>query len=149
MKQTFLGAPPDEIKKRIKKHIAVCIAAALVTRSLNIAFAYLRTPDNHTVFLIVNIASDLIVGWGCVYLLDSFAVPNRRLLKLYESRGTKMTGTVISVSENTERYSGFDCRTVSFGQYKLFLIDNGNIKLTPGSEVSLAVVHGIVKEVVS
>ena len=149
MKQTFLGAPPDEIKKQIRARVILGVSALLIAAAVNIALTLLRTPENHTAFLIINIVLDLIVGWFCVYLLDSHVLPNRRLLRLYGERGTKLSGTVDSVSENTERYSGFDCLVITIGDQKVFVINNGNLKLEPGQDVTVDAVHGIVKEVIS
>ena len=148
MNRTVLGENQYLLEEQIRNRIIFCAAALIVAVVCNVILILFRTPLNHTAFMLLNMAADMVAGWFCVWQLDSFISPYKKLLKLYKKTGTTVSGTVEEVSSQTQRYYGFDCITVTVDGRKLFVVDNGAISLEPMQPVTLEVVHGIVKEVV-
>ena len=148
MNQTVLGENQYLLEEQIRNRIIFCIAALIAAVICNIALTMFRTPQNHTIFMVLNMALDMAAGWFCIWQLDSFILPYKKLLKLYRKIGTTVSGTVEEISSQTQRYYGFDCFAVTVDGHKLFVVDNGTISLEPTQQVTLEVVHGIVKEVV-
>lgn len=148
MNQTVLGENQYLLEERIRNRIIFCAIALATAIVCNIIFIALHTPQNYTIFMLLNMAVDMAAGWFCVWQLDSFVLPYKKLLKLYRKTGTTVSGTVEEVSSQTQRYYGFDCIAVTVDGHKLFVVDNGTISLEPAQSVTLEVVHGIVKEVV-
>ena len=148
MKQDCLGENQYLLEERIRNRIILCVGVLLAAVAVNVVMVFLRTKDNHTLLMLLNMALDIAAGWFCVWQLDSFILPYKKLLKLYRKTGTTVSGTVEEVSSQTQRYYGCDCIAVTVDGHKLFIIDNGTISLEPAQSVTLEVVHGIVKEVV-
>lgn len=148
MNQTVLGENQYLLEEQIRNRIIFCIAALIAAIVCNIVLTLFRTPQNHTIFMVLNMALDMAAGWFCIWQLDSFILPYKKLLKLYRKTGTTVSGTVEEISSQTQRYYGFDCFAVTVDGHKLFVVDNGTISLEPMQPVTLEVVHGIVKEVV-
>ena len=147
MKQDCLGENQYILEARIRKRIILCVVLILLTVAVNIAIACLRTKENHTLFMLLNMGLDIVVGWFCLWQFDSFIRPYGKLLKLYRKNGSVISGVVEKISTQTRRYYGFDCMTVTVDGHKLFVIDNGCISLEPARQVTVEIVHGIVKEV--
>lgn len=148
MNQTVLGENQYLLEEQIRNRIIFCTAALIAAVICNIVLTIFRTPQNHTVFMFLNMALDMAAGWFYVWQLDSFILPYKKLLKLYRKTGTTVSGIVEEISSQTQRYYGFDCIAVTVDGHKLFVIDKGTISLEPGQPITLEVVHGIVKEVV-
>lgn len=148
MNPTVLGENQYLLEERIRNRIILCAAALAAAIVCNIILTIFRTPQNHTIFMLLNMALDMAAGWFCVWQFDSFILPYKKLLKLYRKTGTTVSGIVEEVSSQTQRYYGFDCIAVTVDGHKLFVVDNGTISLVPAQSVTLEVVHGIVKEVV-
>ena len=148
MNQTVLGENQYLLEERIRNRIILCVGALLAAVVVNVVMVFLRTKENHTVLMLLNMVLDIAAGWFCVWQLDSFILPYKKLLKLYRKNGTTISGTVEEISTQTQRYYGFDCIAVTVDGHKLFVVDNGTISLEPMQPVTLEVVHGIVKEVV-
>lgn len=148
MNQTVLGENQYLLEERIRNRIILCVGALLVAVAVNVVMVFLRTKENHMLLMLINMALDIAAGWFCLWQLDSFILPYKKLLKLYRTTGTQITGTVEEVSEKTKRYFGFDCIVISVDGHKLFVVDNGYITLKTQQSVTLEVAHGIVKEVV-
>ena len=148
MNQTVLGENQYLLEEQIRNRIIFCIAALIAAVICNIVLTMFRTPQNHTIFMVLNMALDMAAGWFCIWQLDSFILPYKKLLKLYRKAGTTVSGIVEEISTQTQRYYGFDCIAVTVDGHKLFVVDNGTISLEPMRPVTLEVVHGIVKEVV-
>ena len=148
MNKTVLGENQYLLEEQIRNRIIFCVAALITAIVCNIILTIFRNPQNHTVFMLLNMALDMAAGWFCVWQLDSFILPYKKLLKLYRKTGTTVSGIVEETSSQTQRYYGFDCIAVTVDGHKLFVIDNGTISLEPEQPVTIEVVHGIVKEVV-
>lgn len=148
MNKTVLGENQYLLEDQIRNRIIFCIAALIAAIICNIVLTVLSTPQNHTIFMVLNMGLDMAAGWFCVWQLDSFILPYKKLLKLYRKTGTTVSGIVEEISSHTQRYYGFDCIAVTVGGHKLFVVDNDTISLEPEQSVTLEVVHGIVKEVV-
>lgn len=147
MKQNCLGKNPYLLEEQIRNRIIICVAVLFVVVISCIILTMFRTPENHTILMLSNMALSVAAGWFGVWQLDSFILPYRKLLKLYRKTGTTVSGVVETVSDNTERYYGFDCIAVTVDGHKVFVIENGAISVEPAQSVTLEVVHGIVKEV--
>lgn len=148
MNQTVLGENQYLLEDRIRNRIIFCASVMAVAIVCNIILTIFRTPQNHTIFMLLNMALDMAAGWFCVWQLDSFIVPYKKLLKLYRKTGTTVSGTVEEISSQTQRYYSFDCIAVTVDGHKLFVVENSTISLELTQSVTLEVVHGIVKEVV-
>lgn len=147
MKQNCLGKNQYLLEEQIRKRIIICAAVLFVAVISGIILTLFRTPENHAILMLSNMVLGIAAGWLGVWQLDSFILPYRKLLKLYRKTGTTVSGVVETVSDNTERYYGFDCMAVTVDGHKVFVIKNGAISLAPAQAVTLEVVHGIVKEV--
>lgn len=148
MKQTILGEEQAQTKRRVQNRLFCCVGIIFVAAVLNVFFIVLRTKENHTLMLMMNILVDLAAGWIMVWNVTTFVAPLKKCLRLQENEGILLSGTVENVFEGTERYCGFDCIVATIAGHKVFVVDNGNIRLTPSEQVTVIIVQGIVKEVV-
>lgn len=147
MKQTFLPEPRLALLRQKKICSICCIAAVVLAAGLNILFTVLHTRQTHTPMMILNIVIDILALWFVAWAVTAVIIPLHRLLRLDDQKGQTVSGIVEGVSENTERYLGYDCRIVTVSDQKVFVIDNGTISLQPGETVMLQTVSGVVREV--
>lgn len=147
MKQTALGISPDCIRKEIRSAIIRCGCVFALTAAVCVALLLLRNERSHNLLLAADIVVSLIGCWYLVWYVTAKILPLRRLLRLDSMPETELSGTVDEISEQSERYFGFDCTPVKIGGRRLFVINNGNISLRAGEEVTVLTSHGIVKEV--
>ena len=147
MKQTLLPQPRFEAEQTQRKLTGLCILVSAAAVILNLLLTLLHTRQTHTLMLILNIVVDLAAGWSVAWLLTEKLLPLRKLLSLEAMEGRTVSGIVEAYPDQTERYYDMDCRTVTVGGQKLFVVDNGTISFASGQLVTVCVVHGIVKEV--
>lgn len=147
MKQNILGQSPQMCRRRLVKQAMLCAAAAAVTLWLNLALAALRKPDNHYLFLSVNIVTDIVCGWLLLFFLSTRLLPQLHLYRLTQRQHTILQAAVEQISPKTVRYMNLDCRQVTANGHIFFLPDN-TIELEAGKEYTFHLVANTVVEVV-
>lgn len=144
MKQSILGQSARSYQKRIHWRIGLCIAAFLLTVGLNVLFTALRTDSNHTLMLLVNIASDILCGIFLLYSWDMLILPKLRLYRLFCRNRELLSGTVTEISRNPQRYMDIDCYAVTVDSRRVFL-PAGTIALQQ-ERCTLSLVSNIIVE---
>lgn len=146
MKQNILGADPRLYRKMLSRQAALCAAAAAVTLGLNIALAALRTPQNHYLFLTVNIASDILCCWFLLYDLSTRFLPRLRLYRLTQRQYTALQAAVEQISAETVRYMNMDCRKITANGH-IFFLPEGTMELEVGKGYTFYLAANTVVEV--
>lgn len=134
------------LKKDLKKRKTLCAVAAGVTAMLNMMCVALRTENNHSVMLTLNIVLDVLCGWGIIYYRSVYIVPWQKILALMEKESQQICGEIDGISEEVCCHMGLDCRCISIGERKLF----HPVLLEPvkqGQNLVCEVVAGVIVEV--
>lgn len=147
MKQTVLGVDKNSVQAVIHRRVIICTILCLCALFANVLITLLHTPDNHTLLIMINVLVDTVVGWISLWMIDTSIIPQKRLLSLLKRPGTEVSGTVKTLSRDTERYLHFDCLAVTISDHKVFLVDNESIHLEVGQTIKAKVVDGIITEV--
>ena len=124
MKQTVWGDSPARFRQTLKKRIILCIGIGLFTLGLNILCALLRTDENHTLMLMLNILTDSLCGCFLVFYISIYIAPASKLSALQSRRKEVFRGTVVKIDPTLTRYMDLDCITVTVEGKKLFLPAN-------------------------
>lgn len=150
MEYSVLGTEKQQYAQRIKRRIALCIAAACAAAILNVLFTAMRNENTHTVLLWSNILLDILVGWFLIFYISIFIVPQRRLLNLYNGQRSMFQGTVLEITQQTQRIRHLDCVCVTIcggeDERKFFLPSSTPLKLSPGEKVEISAVTNIIVE---
>lgn len=145
MKQTVLQPSADAFRRSFHRNVALCIGLAGATLLLNILFLCLRTADNHSLMLILNIATDIVCGCFLVWLLHRTILPQWKLLQLTSRRLEVIEGTVCRIDSVVTRYMDIDCLAVTLERRKLFLPAQ-TIPLKEQTRYRFSVVSNIIVE---
>lgn len=145
MKQTILNEPPAKAQRKLRCGIVLCCAAAVLTLGLNIFLALCFTAETYLPFLLLNIAADVLCGFGIVFFADTCLHPRRICLRLSRQNGTAISCRVEAVSETTVRYLDMDCHAVTTDSRKLFL-PCGTLRLEAGRCYALRTVTNVITE---
>lgn len=148
MRQTILGCSTREMKKQIRVEVLICVAATVLAFAENIFCLCIRTKENANPVFALIVAADALAAWLAIYKITEKIMPRKRWLRIFSKNGTSLIGIVESVSERTQRYARMDCRQIRISGHTAFLVDNGNITLQVGQEVSAQTADGILKDVV-
>lgn len=125
-----------------------CVAAAVLALAENIFCLCIRTEENAGVMFTLIVAADILATWLTIYKVTERIMPRKNWLRVFQKSGTSLAGVVESISEQTQRYARMDCRQIQISEHTVFLVDNGNIVLQVGQEVSAQTADGILKDVV-
>lgn len=147
MKQTVLGEPRLLVEKQMRQAVIHAVGVFVLTALLSVLILLLRTERRHDLCLIADVTVSLLGCWYLVWFAFTKILPTKRLLRLASMPDAEYFGTVEQISQQTERYFGFDCVPVTVSGRRMFVINNGNIALRIGDEVTVLVSQGVVKEV--
>lgn len=144
MRQTLLGIPVEQAKKRCRYYIGACVLLAVLGIVLNITLVVFRTDGNHSVLLFSNIAIDILVGWIITEICLRHIIFIKKLMKLSEKNTTQIVGIVDGISQTTKRYYGLDCLLVTVAKRQMFLPVDGAIILEEGTYYSFEVTSNLI-----
>lgn len=145
MKQTILGMPLHTCEARLRRRITGCCLLAVLTLGLNLLFTTLRTEENHSWMLLLNILADGLCGSFLVYYVNLHILPQRRFCKLLHRDTVMLEGTVSRIDPHCQRYMDMDCHCVTVDQRRLFLPAN-TIKLEENTRYTLFLTSNIIVE---
>lgn len=146
MKLNILGEAPRLCRKKLIRQAVLCAAAAAVTLGLNLTLAALRTPENHAVFLAVNIGTDILLGWFLLFHFSTRWLPRFRLYRLTQQPRTPLQAAVEQISPETVRYMNMDCRKITANGH-IFFLPEGTIELEVGKGYTFYLAANTVVEV--
>lgn len=146
MKQNILGTDPRLCRKMLSRQGAFSILAAAVTLGLNLLLAALRTPENHAVFLAVNIVTDILLSWFLLFHFSTRWFPRFRLYRLTQQPRTPLQAAVEQISRETVRYMNMDCRKITANGH-IFFLPEGTVELEVGKEYTFYLAANTVVEV--
>ncbi len=149
MKTNILGKDKKSFDKQLCCNLAISVVLAVVMVVLNVVFSVFRTEENHKVMLAMNIIVDIIIGWILVFFVGYVVLFQNRLKKTYEGGNETVEVAVVFVSEQTERYCGFDCFKVevNLGDDRVLYLPNaGNMTLTSGERAVLLLSSNVIVE---
>lgn len=145
MKQSVLGRPPHSFQRMLRRCIAICIAALALTSGLNILFTTLRTEQNHTRMLVLNILTDILCGFFLVYYVYQKILPRYQLFRLSQRPKSVLQGTLRHIRNEALRYMDIDCYPLDVDGRRLFL-PAGTLVLQEGGFYTFSVVSNIIVE---
>ena len=116
-----LGMSCAQCKQLLRRRLVWCILLILLTVSANILFTALRTEQNHTWMLLLNIAADVLCSFFLLYYADMQILPQYRLYKLFCRPQEQLTGTVTWISPAPQRYMDLDCYCIMVDNRRVFL----------------------------
>ena len=145
MKQTVLNLPVQTASRKLSLCAALCVLAAAVTLGVNVLLALTFTETTRLPYLLINIASDAIVGNAIILVLDTYLLPRRKLLCLVRQKGSAVTALVDNISESHHRYLGFDCLEIAAEGRRLFLPCD-TIRLETGVRYRFQTVSNVIVE---
>lgn len=146
MKQNILGTSTTEYAKIIKKRTVFCVAVVMLAILLNVLFTCLRTDNNHTAMLLLNIFVDITCGAFAIYFVSFYILPQSKLLNLMKKQKEIVHGAVNNVDKQSTMYMGIACYQVMLGDRKLF-VPLGTIEMYNKDTLTAQVVSNIVVEV--
>lgn len=146
MRKIMIDKSISDFSKMIKNRTVLCIIVGISALILNLVFTIARTDSNHTVMLILNIATDIITGFFITYFASFYILPQKKCLKFSSSAVEIIYGSISNISEKTIRVLGFDCYTVEIDSRKVFLPDCSTVTFKKGENVTLGIVMNIVTE---
>ncbi len=147
MKETVLGESLQTYSSKIKTKKIICIVSAVLMVGLNVLFTVLRNDDNHTLMLLLNIFTDLIVSWFLIAFINFSLRPMTALFSLSKRQVDRYKGVISDISETTERNEAFDCYKITIKDRIFFLPSSCAIKLKIGETVIISVASNIITEV--
>lgn len=150
MINNIVGTSVEEYGKKIKKDIIIVTLIAVVAAVVSVVLCVLRTDKTHSIFLALNIVIDIAAAWFIIYFTSMVITPRKKLLSIAKRIpvGEKVTSRIESVSDNTMRVCGLNCFEVIFtDNRKVYVCENGKIRLNSGSELTFTLVENIVAEV--
>ena len=146
MKQTIFGASREEFQKRLRARIILCVCVFCAILMIHGVCTWLRTEQNHTAMLLLNIAADILGGSFLIAQLNIYVLPQLKSLKLYDLAAQETTGQVVEIGESAIHYIGVDCLEVHLPDRRLFL-PVGTITLTVGAQYRFRLKGNLVVEV--
>ena len=147
MNENVIGCSPAECKKQIRRQILLCVVLGVVTLGLNVLLTAVRTEENHTVMLILNILVDTLYCWFLLYYISSSLLRRQRLLLLLQRVKTPLEGTVEEIRPETTRYMYMECWEVIVAGRRYYL-PTKTISLQPGETYRLSIVANVIVEAV-
>ena len=115
---------------------------------IHIACTLLRTTDNHTAMLMINITTDILGGSFLIARLYMCVLPQQKLLKLYDLATQEEAGQVLEIGNSIVHYIGVDCYEVCLPERRLFLPAD-TLVLTVGSYYHFRLKGNLIVEVCS
>lgn len=146
MKRSVLGNSPARYPKSLRLRFIGCGLLLALTLVGNVLLYSLRTAENHTIFLLINIISDILCGCFLVYAMTARLLPMLQLYRLTCRPRSTVEGMVTAIGSQPMRYMDLDCLSVSVGQRQLFL-PSGTLSLNVGSHYVLSVTANLIVEV--
>lgn len=132
MKRSVLGQSAYGFGKQINRRIFLCAVIAFATIALNFLLTSLRTDANHAIMLVANILSDIFCGCFLLYFIQLHILPKRKLYKLSTRPKTQLSGNVLRISAQPQRYLDMDCYAVTVDGRTVFLpVGTLELKLQP------------------
>lgn len=146
MKRSVLGCSPARYQASLRRRFIGCGLLLALTIGGNMLLYSLRTAESHTIFLLINILSDILCGCFLVYAMTARLLPMLQLYRLACRPRSTVEGTVSAIGDQPIRYMDLDCLPVTVGQWQLFL-PAGTLYLNAGSHYILSVTAGLIVEV--
>ena len=150
MKNNILGTSVEEYSKKLKKDLIIVTATALIIAAVNIVLCILRSEETHSVFLALNILTDIAAVWFIIFYVSMIITPRKKLLSLAKriQVGEKVSNRIESVSVNTMRVCGLSCyEVICADNRRIYVSEKGKIRLDAGTKLTLTLVENIVVEV--
>ncbi len=148
MTKTILGISAEKYRSKLNKYKALAIASACLFVILNALFLLLRTESNHSLMLISSIAVSIGLGWFLVAWVELVIKPMSRLYELSKRQSETITVKIDAIDAESRRVENFDCVQVYTEDRTLFLIAEGNIRLSSGERATLLISSNIITGVV-
>ena len=144
MTQNLLGISSDKYLLKLNKYKVFVMLLGVFTLGLNILFLFLRTNENHDLFLALSIIMTVACGWIITTFVGIIIKPMTQLYNL-SLRPTECISVKIE-RVNTELYrvENFDCFEVYAEGNIFFLIADGNIEIREGDTVTLFIASNII-----
>ena len=121
MTQTVFGTDRAVCQKCLRRNILLCSLVFCAIVVIHVVCTALRTEQNHTVMLIVNIAADILGGSFLIARLSMCIFPQQKLLRLYDQSNQETTGQILAIGSDITHYIGVDCYEVFIENRRLFL----------------------------
>lgn len=130
--------------------LALCAAIVILSVTVNIFLAVLRTEETHNIFLVINIISDTAMVWFVYTYAETVFLPRYRTYSLFkkaERTGERVSGIFVELGSK-QRYDKKDCVTARLScgseSRKVFILENTfeNL-LQSGSKISLITADNI------
>lgn len=150
MTQTILGMDKNTYAKKIKNRKIICLIVLLGMILFNVVFTFLRSDKNHSLMLFLNIFIDVLCGWFVIYFYSFWISPQKKLLKVFESKKSKFRGEIVEISEETETIQSIICYRVVVKtpeERVIFLPVKGAIELNEGETWLFSIASGLIVEV--
>ena len=123
-----------------------CSIAVVVLLCLNIGLCFLRTDENHSFLLALNILTDTVCGGAVLYRAENSIRTKRNLLRLMDRTQRSVTAVVEEISTKTYHIPGLSCVLVHTGERVFYLPQAGAIQLEKGTEYTFQVVDNVIVE---
>lgn len=146
MKQNILGGSVLQYRKKLIRKGVLCAATAALTLVLNILLTVLRTPENHNLFLVLNILSDIGCSWFLLFYLAARIIPQLRLFRLMQRESVEFAATVKHIAPETTRYMNMDCQKIRTENH-IFFLPEGTLQLEVGQHYHFSLVSNTIVEV--
>ena len=134
------------VKRQIISGRYLCIVLAIIIIVLHALFTMLRTDTNHIWMLLANILTDVLGGWGIIFIAGTYIAPRQRFYAVACRPAEQLSGVVESVSEHTLRQLKIDCYEIKVNGKIVFLPCHFPI-VHLGDQVVFSVSNGVVVEV--
>ena len=146
MKQIILGETEERFTKKLRKEIACCCLAGILVMGLNILLCFLRTDENHSALLMINIVTDVIYGCTLISYVEERISTKKTMIKLWKRSHRKFIATVEEISGEQHRIPGMECLEILAGERRLYLPQTGTIRLEEGITYAFGIVDNVVVE---
>lgn len=136
-----------DYKKAYIRAVAWCIVPTVLTLAMNIVCLAVRTDQNHSWMLIVNVLTDWLCGLFLVYYISCYVSPKKELYRLSRRRRETIRGVIDKIELQPIRYERITCIAVYIGQRQLF-VPEGIPLPKEGENAVFSVAGNVVLEVV-
>ena len=144
MKQTILGKSCEAAQQEVKRKIVLCVIIALACLAINAVLLAVYTTQLHTLFLVLNVLTDVAGSWIIFAYVSLAIVPQKRLCDLLLQPTERLQGTVREISEETQKICNLDCRLVKLNDRTVFLPAEGKISVKEGETLVFYLASNVV-----
>ncbi len=146
-KQSFSGDGNMTDKKKIRQLRLAYVGAGLLTIGIHVLLLCLRTEENHSLMLLLNILVDVLAGWSLLACTELVYMPRLRLYRLFQMPTLCIEGEVLDVCHTLQRVNGLDCYSVSVDGRSCFVPETLPFDFKTGDGVRIYLASNTVAKV--